>query len=108
MVNNKLVDGIVFTTGNGYRPDYYSTTSGTGGGVRYLDAYLSNDEQFYTQILIDYGKGLWNIHAAQCNSLLDLSACKNNYDKHGYNNDLNKQIVDAADGLWSRQFCDAH
>jgi hypothetical protein len=107
MIKNKLIDGIEFTTGNGYRPDYYSTASGTSSGARYLDTYVAHDKQTYTEILIGYAKNLWYVDTAQCNRLLNLSACRKNYDQDGYDRNLNKQIIDAADGLWSRQFCDA-
>ena len=104
-VENKVVDGIVFVKGNGYRSDYYYTDSGWKGD-RYLDMYVSGSKKIYTQILIGYAKSqLWYASGDKCDRLIEVSACRGNFDKNEYDPKLFNTILNAADGLWSQQFC---
>ncbi len=104
-VENRVIDGIAFIEGNGYRPDYYYTESG-GKGDRYLDMYQAGPKKIYTQILMGYAKNqLWYASADQCERLIEVSSCRANFGKKGFDRKLFHTILAAADGLWSRQFC---
>ena len=104
-VENGVVDGMVFIEGNGYRPHYFYAESGWKG-ERYLDMYNLDSQEIYTHILIGYAKNmLWYGSAEQCNRLIERSACRGNYHVKGYDRRLFNKILNAADGLWSRQFC---
>ena len=99
-VDNKIIDGLVFTTGNGYRRDFYESLFGHEG-KRYLDMYKQGDREIYTQLLIDYGRPFWY----ECSTMIEVSACRRNFNEPGFDSATFNKIFTALDGLWSNQFC---
>ena len=99
-VDNKIIDGIIFISGNGHRGDYYKSISG-GEGKRYLDMYKTWGKEIYSQILLEYAHNFWY----DCDNVIEASTCRQNYDKTVFDDKFFDKIFTAADGLWSRQFC---